>query len=82
MREKEEDGNPGPSRYGYVLRDSHSHFRWVKGGPIGISDGIFAELMGLLEGVRMLKAKGLKDCIVEGDSLSIITWGSGSQPRS
>lgn len=75
-------GNPSPAGYGCVLRDSFGYVRSVKGGPIGVCDAIFVKLMGLLEGARMLKAKGLKDCIVEGDSSSIIAWERGSQPGS
>lgn len=49
----------------------------AKGGPIGISDANYAKFIGLLEGLRMLKYKGFKDYIVEGDSKTVISWGKG-----
>lgn len=33
---------------------------------MGVSDSIQVEIMGLLEGLRILKIKGIRDCIVEG----------------
>jgi len=61
--------------YHYVMRDSLGHILWVKGGPIGNSDAIHVEIGGLLKGVRLIKRKDTKDCIVEGDSFIVITWG-------
>lgn len=55
------------------MQDSHGHIFWVKGGPTGNKDAIYAELMGLLEGLILLKNKGIRDCAVEGDSLTVIT---------
>lgn len=47
----------------------------VNCGPIGRNDLIKAWLMGLLEGLHMLKAKGIKECCIEGDLRSIVSWG-------
>lgn len=43
------------------------------GGPIGVSDAIHAETMGLLKGLKLAKSKGVRDCILEGDSLTVIS---------
>lgn len=44
---------------------------------LGRSDSNHAELVGLLEGLRVIKVKGLNDCIVKGDSRMVISWGVG-----
>lgn len=62
-------GNIGLAGYGCVLRDSLGQTLWIKGGPIGVKNAIYAELTGLLEeGLRLLKDKGLRGCIMEGES--------------
>lgn len=71
--------NPGPAAFGCVMRDSHDLIIWVKGGPIGVSHAIHAETMGLLEGLELAKGKGVRDCILEGNSLSIISCGRGER---
>lgn len=38
-----------------------------------------AELMGLLESLRMLKNMNAKESIVEGDSKTVISWGRGDK---
>lgn len=50
----------------------------VKGGPISIGDSNMTEMIGLLERLRMSKARGHKDCIVEGDSKTAISWGKAT----
>lgn len=42
-----------------------------------MSDATHAETLGLLEGLKLTRDKGVRDCILEGDSLSIISWGRG-----
>lgn len=70
-------GNPGSAGFGCVMRDSQGQILRVKGGPLGIQDAIFAETMGLLEDLKLAKSKGATKCIIiEGDSLTIISWGS------
>lgn len=70
-------GNPGPTGYGCVMQDSQGLVILVKGGPIGRSDATHADLIGLLEGLIMLREKGIQDCIVEGDSINVLRWGRG-----
>lgn len=68
-------GNSGPAGFGCVMRDSQGSILIAKGNSIGWSDANHVELIGLLEGWRMLKHKGYMDCIVEGDSKTVISWG-------
>lgn len=35
--------------------------------------------MGLPHNLRLLKAKGIQNCIVEGDSKTVINWGRGDR---
>lgn len=34
--------------------------------------------MGLLKGLKLAKGKGVRECIIEGDSLTVINWGGGT----
>lgn len=70
-------GNLGPVGYGCLMRDSQGSIILVKGGPLGRCDVNHAELIGMLEGLKMLKSKGFFNCSVEGDSKTIISWGRG-----
>lgn len=33
--------------------------------------------MGLLEGLKLVKDKGARECIIKGDSSMVISWGKG-----
>lgn len=70
-------GNPGLAGYGCVLRDSDGQIIWVKAGPIGVWNAVFVEVMVMLKGLRLLKAKDLRDCVVEGDSMTMFSWENG-----
>lgn len=54
-------GNPGLAGYGCVMHDSQGHIMLSKGVPIGIINANHVELIGLLEGLRMLESKGFKE---------------------
>lgn len=75
-------GNLGPVGYGCVMQYSQGIVMLVKGGLIGRSDATQAELVGLLEGLCMLKMKSFKDCIIEGDPRTVISWGIGKRAGS
>lgn len=68
-------GNPGLTRYGCVMRYSQGIIIIAKGGPIGVGDSNKAETVGLLESLRIFKSAGYKDCTIEGDSKTAISWG-------
>lgn len=68
--------NPGwLARYGCVMRDSQGTIITAKGGPIGVGDSNMSESISLLEVLRMLTSMGYKDCMIKGDSMTIISWG-------
>lgn len=74
--------NPGLARYGCVLQNSRGQILWVKAGPIGVQNALFTKLVGILEGLRLLKAMDLRGCIVEGDSMTTFSWGRGGRCHS
>lgn len=71
--------NPRLSGYECLMCDSQGSIILAKGGPIGCCDTNHVELIGLLEGLKMLKNKGFYNCIVEGDSKVVISWGRGGE---
>lgn len=70
--------NPRPRAYGCVMCDYQGNILGAKGGLIGVCDVIHAETMGLLEGLRLAKIKGVSGCIIEGDSTTVISWERGN----
>lgn len=70
-------GNPGPASYGCIMRDHGGAICLVRGVSLGHCNTIEAELIGLLISLKLLKDKGHYDCIVEGDSKSVVSWGKG-----
>lgn len=59
--------------YGCVMRDSHGDIIRIKGGTLGHSDAIHVEIMGLFEILKLAKSKGVRGCIMEEDSLTVIS---------
>lgn len=57
------------------MRDAYVNVTEVNGGPLRHCDDIHAEIVGLLKGLKLTKSKGINGCIVEGVSLSVISWG-------
>lgn len=47
-------------------------------GPLGIGDAILAKVFGLLESLCMIKSINIYECVVEGDSKTVISWGNGN----
>lgn len=47
-------------------------------GPLGICDSTKAGVTAVLMGLRKSKVLGVCDCIVEGDSMVAVNWGSSS----
>lgn len=72
-------GNPGPSTFGCVWRDANDQIMGVKGGLLGVMDDIHANIMGLLEGLKLSIDKGVVGCFIKGDSYSVIGWGKGEK---
>lgn len=46
-------------------------------GPLVVCNSVKAVTLGLLFGLRELKAMGIRCCCVEGDCNMVIGWGSG-----
>lgn len=66
-------GNLGPSAFGCIMRDTNGQIMGVKGSLFGLTNAIHAEAMGLLEGLKLARDKGIKGCIIEGDSSLVIS---------
>lgn len=47
-------------------------------GLLGVCDSIKAEAMSFLMGLLELKQLGIFDCLVEGDSSIVVSWGLGN----
>lgn len=56
-------GNPRPAGFGIVMPDSQGNVIQVEWGPLGRSDSNCAEVMGQLESLRMIKSRGLHNCV-------------------
>lgn len=70
-------GNLGSSGFLCTARNDQGKFLFVKCGPLGINCSNAAEIMGLLQGLRMFKARRWYGCQVEGDSKTMSSWASG-----
>lgn len=70
-------GNPGPSGFGCVIRDSMGEIVRVVAGSIGTADSTKVELMGLLMGLREVRNLQLHVPLIEGDSSVVVGWCSG-----
>lgn len=57
-------GNPGPARFGCVIRNHTSDIIKVYCEPLGICDSIKAKAMVLLMGLKVLKGMDVQKCIV------------------
>lgn len=68
--------------FGGVMQDHLGNIITAKGGSIGMADSNMAEMVGLLEGLRILKKSGHMGCVIEGDSRTVISWGQGSSRAS
>lgn len=66
-------GNPGLRAFGCVMRDCQGNIIGVKGMPIGVCDVILVETVCLLEGLKLAKTKWVNGCILEGDSMTVIS---------
>lgn len=75
-------GNPEPAGYGFIVRDHHRNIGSAKGRPLETRDDIHAEILSLLESLRIIKSKNLINYIVEGDSKTVISWGRGEKCSS
>lgn len=70
-------GNLGLAGFGCIIQNNSSYIIRSYCGPLGNCDSIKAKAMALLLGLRELRRLGMVQCIVEGDSQTVISWGSG-----
>lgn len=70
-------GNPGPAGFGCIIRDFQGDIYYIRCGPIGYEDSTKVEVMGLIQGLRLIKDKGINNCIIEGDSATMVSWARG-----
>jgi len=57
---------------------------WLKAGDVEAkkiheTTHEIQQKIGLLEGLKLTKGKGVRDCIIEGDSLMVISWRRGER---
>ncbi|XP_075097951.1 uncharacterized protein LOC142175265 [Nicotiana tabacum] len=62
-------GNPGPSSYGYYIRDSAGDLIYAQSTDIGQTTNIVVEAKGILYGLMYCVDKPLHPLIMESDSL-------------
>ncbi|OIS98250.1 hypothetical protein A4A49_62368 [Nicotiana attenuata] len=65
-------GNPGSARGGGIIRDHHGDLVMAFFDFYGICSNNFAEVKAVLQGIQMCCHHGLKNIVVESDSLLII----------
>jgi len=61
-------GNPGPARYGGIIRNHNGNTLQIYFGNIGWDTNNSAELEGLWQGLLVARRQNLQPLIVEGDS--------------
>lgn len=66
-------GDSGPAGFGCVVRDFHAKMLFSMCGLLGICGSTQEKLVNLLKGFRMLKQRGLLNCMIEGDSITVIS---------
>ncbi|XP_059290876.1 uncharacterized protein LOC132044416 [Lycium ferocissimum] len=62
-------GNPGPSSYGFCVRDWNGDLVYAQCQKIGQSNNVIAEARAILEGLKYCVEKDLHPLIMETDSL-------------
>ncbi|XP_019055873.1 PREDICTED: SPX domain-containing membrane protein At4g22990-like, partial [Nelumbo nucifera] len=67
-------GKPGPSRVRGAFRDGEGRLVALYSGPMGVGDSLRAEVMPLLQGLRLDKQWGFHNFEVEGDSKLPVGW--------
>lgn len=70
-------GNPSPTGFGFVVRDDQGKLMFAVCVPLGICDSTQANLVSLLKGLLMLRLRGVRNCMVEEDSFTVISWAKG-----
>lgn len=65
-------GNPGPADYGGLLQDSDGN--WILGfkGSVGITQILFAELRGILQGLKIAWENGFRQVFCDCDCMKAI----------
>lgn len=61
-------GNPGPSGYGFVIRDPRGRVRYTESGYIGVTTNNVAEYTAILRALRWLRSAGVDGVEVRTDS--------------
>ncbi|XP_019052053.1 PREDICTED: uncharacterized protein LOC109114204 [Nelumbo nucifera] len=70
-------GNPVILGIG-ILRNSDRRILGMFSGPIGNGNLLKAELLALLQGLKLVKRLGCRHVEVEGDSKVVISWAANS----
>lgn len=65
-----------------MVQDHQGSIILTKGSPIAIIDAMEAEMCGFLATFHILKEENWLECFVEGNSQSVISWGSGRSKGS
>lgn len=70
-------GNPRPTGFSCVVRDSNGVVIQAYAGPLGSCNALKVEIMGLLMGIRALCNLNASKSLIEGDSTVVIGWVKG-----
>jgi ribonuclease HI len=65
-------GNPGPTGYGAVIRNTKGEILHIVAGNLGHNTNNAVEIWGLLRGLQAAKDQEIFPIIVEGDSQIVI----------
>lgn len=65
-------GNPGPSGWGCILRDSAGNVLWAQAEFYGFQSIMVAETKALLNGLKRCIAEGYMRVEIEADSLALV----------
>lgn len=70
--------NPGLAGYGCIARDTKGNVVFAMCRPFGSCGSMEAKMYALQKGLCTLKEKSLFECLIEGDSSTVIKWADGS----
>ena len=67
-------GKPGPAVIGGILRNYKGEVLFMFSKYIGIKDSNEAEVLAILEALRIFVSNNFHSIVVESDSLNAISW--------
>jgi ribonuclease HI len=65
-------GNPGPTGFGFILRDEKGSILCISKGSLGYDSNNEANIWALIKGLTLTQHHGYHQIVVEGDSQIIL----------